>query len=195
MDFRIFNIYWYSWCFFNKKKADKIGEVPKSEVGPQVEKASEDKLKSKPNDVSKDKSNDDSEKEDEKVFSVGDLISYDEKYISITNVQRNYKSENSFNKPRDGKEYLRLHISLQNKSKSNMNIYSSDFKVRDGNGVIHSSSYLSDDDHFGVWSDSELAPNGKISGTLTFEIPKGDKNVVVQYNPSFWSNKGVEIKI
>lgn len=75
-----------------------------------------------------------------------------------------------------------------------MNIYSSDFKVRDGNGVIHSRSYLPDDDLYD-WIMKELAPNGKISGTLTFEIPKGNKNAVVQYNPSFWSNKGVEIKI
>lgn len=181
-------------AFSNKKKADKIGEVPKTEVGPQVEKANENKLKNKPNDVSKDKSTDDSEKEDKKVFSVGDLISYDEKCISITNVQRNYKSANSFSKPKDGKEYLRLHINLENKSKSNMPLCLSDFKVRDGNGVIHSRSYLADDDLYD-WTMDELAPNGKISGTLTFEIPKGDKNVVVQYNPSFWSNKGVEIKI
>lgn len=181
--------------FASNKKAEKIGEVSKTEVGPQVEKAKNEELKRESNDVDKNNSKSVSEKEDKKVFNVGDLISYDEKYVSITSVQRNYNPSNSFEKPKDGKEYLRLHISLENKSKSNIDISSLNFKVRDGNGVIHSSSYLSDDDHLGVWTMTELAPNGKISGTLTFEVPKGDNNVVIQYNPSFWSNKGIEIKI
>ena len=41
----------------------------------------------------------------------------------------------------------------------------------------------------------KLAPNGEVSGSLIFEVPKGDSNLKLKYKPSFWSSKNIIIKL
>ena len=69
-----------------------------------------------------------------------------------------------------------------------------DFKIKDSNGTItdcDSETYSLED----YLESGQLAENGKITGLLVFEVPKSDNNLSLIYEPSFWSNKKVEIKL
>ncbi len=128
------------------------------------------------------------------VFKVGDIISFDEKEVTLTNVTRNYDTGNSFSKPKDGKEFVKVTVEIINKSKIEISYNNYDFKMKDGNGAIKTPEIetysLSDSLELG-----KLSPNGKVKGSMIFEVPKGDQELSLIYKPSFWSNKKIEIKI
>ena len=66
--------------------------------------------------------------------------------------------------------------------------------MRDSQGVIKNIPIIA----FGIdgaLGSGELAANGKVSGALIFEVTNGDKGLVLQYNPSFWSDKKLEIQL
>lgn len=41
----------------------------------------------------------------------------------------------------------------------------------------------------------ELIPGGKVTGTVTFEQPKGDTGLILIYNDNIWSSKELKIKL
>ncbi|MBR0183665.1 MAG: DUF4352 domain-containing protein [Clostridia bacterium] len=126
-------------------------------------------------------------------FKLGDVISFDDKEVTVTNLTRNYNTGNEFSKPKDGKEFVKVTVEIKNKSKSDISYNTFDFKIKTDNGVLESTSWsASPDDSLGS---GKLAENGKIKGSMVFEVPKGDKKLSLRYSPSFWSNKNIEIKL
>ena len=127
-------------------------------------------------------------------FKVGDIISFDDKEVTVTNVARNYNTGNEFSKPKDGKEFVKVTVEIKNKSKSDISYNTFDFKIKNSDGALQGAEAetysLSDS-----LSSGQLSENGKIKGSMVFEVPKGDKNLSLKYSPSFWSNKNIEIKL
>ena len=127
-------------------------------------------------------------------FKVGDIISFDDKEVTVTNVDRNYSTGNEFSKPKDGKEFVKVTVEIKNKSKSDISYNTFDFKIKNSDGALQDAEAetysLSDS-----LSSGQLSENGKIKGSMVFEVPKGDKNLSLKYSPSFWSNKNIEIKL
>lgn len=127
-------------------------------------------------------------------FKVGDVISFDDKEVTVTNLTRNYNTGNQFSKPKDGKEFVKVTVEIKNKSKSDISYNTFDFKIKNSDGALQDAEAetysLSDS-----LSSGQLSENGKIKGSMVFEVPKGDKNLSLKYSPSFWSNKNIEIKL
>jgi Domain of unknown function (DUF4352) len=128
-------------------------------------------------------------------FRVGEIIEKSGKQLIITKVDT-WNSENPFTKPKSGKQFIKVSLELKNNSSNIISFNPFDYKVEDTNGLQlgpDSSSYSLDD----KLDSGNLAQNGKVSGSLIFEIPVGDKGVklIYQYQPSFWSNKTINIKL
>ena len=148
------------------------------------------KIESSPETSSSQESNN---QESTNEFKVGDVISFDDKEVTVTNVTRNYNTGNQFSKPKDGKEFVKVTVEIKNKSKNDISYGTYDFKIKTDNGVLESTSWSASlDDSLSL---GDLAENGKIKGSMVFEVPKGDKNLSLRYSPSFWSNKNIEIKL
>lgn len=129
---------------------------------------------------------------EDKEYKVGDTISVSNQELTVTKVQRNYSPK--YGSAKDGQEYVKVTLKLANKSDKTISAYSTSFKVQDSNGVIEdrdSSSY-SLDDYFDY---SDLASNGTKTGSLVFEVPKGDNNLTFIYEPNMFSDKQVKIKL
>lgn len=127
-------------------------------------------------------------------YAVGDVIKFDDKEVTITNVKRNYSTGNEFSKPKSGNEFIKVSVKIDNKSKDTVSVNTFDFKVQDSNGVIDdcaAPTYSLDD---GLES-SQLASEGSKTGSMIFEVPKNDSNLILIYQPSFLSNKKIEIKL
>ena len=143
------------------------------------------------NDAVKVGENDNSLQEQQTEFKVGDVIAYDGKEITVESVERNWIAE--YSKPSDGKEYVKVNIYIENKSdeKISYNVY--DWEMQDSNGDIKSQAFVvGNDDNLGS---GELAKGGKKSGSIVFEVPNGDNELVLHYKSSFWSDKTIEIKL
>ncbi len=129
--------------------------------------------------------------DENKEYKVGDTISVNNQELTVTNVQRNYKPK--YDDPKSGQEFIKVTFKLENKSDKAIVVNPLYFKVQDSNGVIEecdSNSYSLDDS----FNHSEIAQKGAITGSLVFEVPKGDTNLTFIYELN-GSNKKVQIKL
>lgn len=136
--------------------------------------------------------NGNSSSQEQTVFKVGDVISYKGKEITVKSVDRNYNTGNEFSKPKEGKEFVRVHLFIENKSDEKMSYNAFNWEMQDSTGDIKSQTFAVDDNNL---SSGELAKGGKKTGTIVFEVPKDDKNLTLHHKDSFFSNKTVEIKL
>lgn len=127
-------------------------------------------------------------------FKVGDVIAFDEKKVTVVSVQRNWDTGNQFMKPDTGNEFVKVQVSIENNSKNEAIYNTFDWKLQDSKGVIKDVDAVG----YGVegaLSSGELAPGGKVAGFLVFEVASGDAGLTLRYNPSFWSDRKIEIKL
>ena len=118
-------------------------------------------------------------------YRVGDTVALKNQTVSVTSIQRNYSTGNPYVTPKDGKEYVKVDISVANTSNAKRYFSAADWKMQDGDGVIDAYNFTATamlDNAFG--SPIELASGGRASGSLVFEIPKGDTNLELQYKAS-----------
>ena len=126
-------------------------------------------------------------------FTVGEAISFDGKTVTVSGVERNWNSGNEFIVPDTGKEFVRVQIDIKNDSENRVSYNTFDWKIKDSNGAITDVDMNSFGD--GALGSGELVAGGTVSGSLVFQAPAGDEGLVIHYEPSFWTNRGVEIKL
>ena len=137
--------------------------------------------------------NSESKKEEKAEFNVGDIIAFDGKELTVEKVERNWNSGNAYLKPKDGKEYVKVSVKIENKSETEMNYNVFEFKAEDSNGAAESADgqTYSLPDSLGS---GDLVKGGKKSGSMIFEVPAGS-SLKLHYQPSFWSNKKVIVNL
>lgn len=109
-----------------------------------------------------------------KVYGVSDIISWDGKQIIVTDTVRNYKAK--YAKPKSGKEFIKVTISIVNKSDKDMLVSPMKFKVQDSTGAqvyMESCTYSLAD----PFQSATLAPGGSRQGSIVFEVNKNDTDM------------------
>lgn len=117
-------------------------------------------------------------------FKVGDVISMDGLEIVVTSVERNWKSSNEYEEPKDGKEYVKVNIKIENKSSDKKSYNATNWEIEDSDGAIEGQAFVigNDDD----LSYGDLASGGKKSGLVIFEVPAEDKGLKIHYQPNMF---------
>lgn len=119
-------------------------------------------------------------------YKVGETMTFKDRKVTVTSVERNFSTGNEFVTPEDGKEFVKVNITIVNTSTSKTTVYAGDWKIQDGNGVIDGYDVLATSVAKSALGTSvELAGGGQVSGALVFEVPKGDTNLELQYKASF----------
>ncbi|HEY1085540.1 MAG TPA: DUF4352 domain-containing protein [Candidatus Saccharimonadales bacterium] len=136
-------------------------------------------------------SNSESKSAEEKTdFKVGETASFDDKSITITKVQRNYDTGNQFARPESGKEFVIVTVKITNNSDSTLDYNTFEFKMQDSDGVQQNEAIMALSE--GKLNSGSLAKNGKVTGKLAYEVPKGDKGLKLLYqNFGFFENKAI----
>ena len=127
-------------------------------------------------------------------FKVGDVVAFDGREVSVTSVKRNY-SGGEFATPEKGNEFVKVNVTIKNKSDEKLSYNTLDWEIEDSQGNIEDymdAMMAQADDDLGS---GDLAAGGKKKGSIVFSVPKGDKGLVLHFSPSFWSDKNVEIKL
>lgn len=136
---------------------------------------------------------DSSEQQDsgDKIFKVGDTIAIDNQKMTITGVERNWSAE--YAKPKDGKEYIRVKISLENESDDKLSYFNTYWKIEDPDGAIDDNTIvIGNDDGLDY---GEIAAGGKKTGSLIFEVPKDATNLKIHYQPDMWTDREAIIEL
>jgi hypothetical protein len=127
-------------------------------------------------------------------YIVGQTIENSGRQLTVTKVTRNYSTGNQFSVPKTGKEFVLITVSLKNNGNSEVMFGGFDFKVQDSNGVqsnTDASTYSLED----ILETATLAKGGNVAGSMIFEVPKDDKNLVLLYNSSFWTGQQIKVKL
>ena len=129
--------------------------------------------------------------EEKTEFKVGDIIAFDGKELTVEKVERNYSTGNQFVTPKDGKEFVKVNLKVENKSDGEMSYNFLEFKIEDSNGSVELGSIMANsDDSLGS---GELTKGGKKSGSIVFEVPAGS-SLKLHYKP-LWTTKKIVINL
>lgn len=112
--------------------------------------------------------------------------------ITVTQVERSQGEQ--FDKPAEGKEFVIVHIKIENKGDSNLSYNPFYFKMQNSQGQQEDITFTTVDQDTALNS-GELIPGGQVEGTLTFEEPTGDTDLVLIYNDNVWSSKELKINL
>lgn len=142
-----------------------------------------------------DGSKNDSVKQEQKTeFAVGETASFDDKSITVTDVQRNYDTGNQFAQPESGKEFVIVTVNITNDSDNTLDYSTFNFKLQDSNGVQQSEAIMALSE--GKLDSGSLAVGGKVTGKLAYEVEAGDTGLKLLYQDfGFFDNKEVTFKL
>lgn len=132
--------------------------------------------------------------EEKTEFKVGETATFDDKSITVTDVQRNYSTGNQFAQPESGKEFVIVTVNIVNNSSSTLDYNTYEFKVQDSNGVQQNEALTALSE--GKLNSGSLAKGGKVTGKLAYEVPKDDAGLKLLYqNFSFFDNKAITFNL
>lgn len=114
-------------------------------------------------------------------FSVGDIVETPDLKISFLSASK-YKSDNEFIQPKDGNVFYRMEFEFENISDTDQTISSLMSWGCYADGYAADQSYIGDDQ-----MDVTLSPGKKAKGAVYYEIPKGSKEILLEYETDFWS--------
>lgn len=135
-------------------------------------------------------SNSQSSSDQKTEFKIGEAATFDDKSITVTNIERNYDTGNQFAQPESGKEFVIVTVNIVNNGNSALDYNTFEFKMQDSNGVQQSEAFSALAE--GKLNSGSLAKGGKVTGKLAYEVPKGDAGLKLLYqNFSFFSNKAI----
>lgn len=127
-------------------------------------------------------------------FNIGETASFDDKSITVTNIQRNYDTGNQFSQPESGKEFVIVTVDIANNSRTTLDYNTFEFKMQDSNGVQQSESFSALSE--GKLNSGSLAKGGKVTGKLAYEVPSGDAGLKLLYQSfSFFDNKTITFNL
>lgn len=129
-------------------------------------------------------SNEEKEKEEKrkKDFTQNEIAAYKEVEYSIIKVEKTQGS-NYFIKPKDGYEYVKVTLRIENKSNEKIPYNELDWKMVNADGVEDTFGAITAEDDITL-SSGQLDPNGKIEGVLIWEQKVGDNNLRLRYYKS-----------
>lgn len=122
------------------------------------------------------------EEETEQVFNVGDSVELDGTIITVVNVEKS--PGNEWDKPQEGNEFVIITVRYENNSDENISYNPFDFQIKNSQGQITEQAFVITEG-WSTLNSGELAPGGKVEGTITFEAPIGDEGLQLIYTPNW----------
>lgn len=119
------------------------------------------------------------------IHTINEPAIYEDTKLTVTNVQTS--KGNSWDKPKEGMEYIIVTVAFENIGNEQISYNIWDFEMSNSLGHLSSESFTT------INSDSSLSagsllPGGKKTGTIAFEQPKNDPNLVLYYKQNIFSD-------
>ena len=119
------------------------------------------------------------------VFNVGDIVETKDLKITYYSAEE-YVSDNQFIQPKEGNMYYRMEFEFENISDTDQTISSMLSWNCYADGYVINESYIGDD----VF-DATISPGKKSRGAIYYEVPIEAKEVELEYETDFWSEKKI----
>ncbi len=119
------------------------------------------------------------EKQRKKDFKQNEVATYKDVEYSIVKVEKT-QGTNEYFKPKDGYEYVKVTIKIENKSDEKISYNALDWAMVNSDGVEDKWGSITLDDDIALNS-GDLNAGGKIEGVLVWEQKIGDNNLKLRY--------------
>ena len=117
------------------------------------------------------------------IFNVGESVDLDGTVITVTQFKKSNGSD--FDKPKSGMEYVIVTVKINNNSNDKVSYNPFYFKMQNSKGQITDMGLTIVDQDTSLQS-GDLAPNGEVEGTVTFEEPINDPELTLLYQPNIF---------
>ncbi|MBQ6840796.1 MAG: DUF4352 domain-containing protein [Bacilli bacterium] len=115
----------------------------------------------------------------QKEYNQNDMVTYKDVNYSIISVDKT-KGSNQYFQAKDGYEFVKVKIKIENKSDKKISYNALDFQMVNGDGVEASVYSITAEDDVQLHS-GELDAGGKIEGVIIWEQKQNDTNLKVRY--------------
>ena len=118
-----------------------------------------------------------------RVYKIGESAELEGRTITLTDVQKNFNMNNEYSTPKEGSQFVKIAVKVENTSDSEIVVSPYELRIQDGSGAIESLvsvTYLLDDQ----FESATLIPAGSREGAVIFEVPENDENLKLVYQPS-----------
>lgn len=122
-----------------------------------------------------------------KVGKPGDTITVDD--VSCTFTSAKTLAADEFTKPKAGNQFIVVHVKIHNANTQQASYNSFDFHVKSGTGNVTDyemppSTYTGNN----ALNSGQLDQGGTVEGDLIFQVPVGDHNAELTWQPNFFGN-------
>lgn len=130
--------------------------------------------------------NSSSKTESKKEFNMNETVTYKGVDYTVTNVEKSYGSD--FDKPAAGKEFVIVHLKIENKSSKKISYNALDWKMQNSQGQEESETFTTIDNDISLNS-GDLIPGGVKEGTVVFEESIDDNGLKLAYYSNIFSDE------
>jgi hypothetical protein len=115
------------------------------------------------------------------VLELGQTVTFLDRTITVNDIQRDYIFPSNSPKPRAGKEYILVNVTITNTTSQPIDVNSYNFEVEDPNGVRYGA--LPTNAPPDAINAARVAPNGQLTGNFVFGVQQGVTSVKIVYRP------------
>ena len=135
------------------------------------------------------------EEERQKDFAQNEIATYKDVSYSVTKVEKT-QGTSQYIKPKDGYEYVKVTLKIENKSKEKISYNALDWQMVNSDGVEDAWGTITVDNDVTL-SSGDLDAGGKVEGVLVWEQKIGDNNLRLRYydNLLFDKNYTLQFKL
>ena len=114
-------------------------------------------------------------------YKIGDTITNNSVALTVTDVKKD--SGGFLDKPKDGNEYVIVYVKIKNVSDSKQTYNPYDFHLQNSKGQLLNVSISAEDGNTEL-QETQLLPNGEVEGSIGFETPTNDNNLILLFRDS-----------
>ncbi|MEB2311395.1 MAG: DUF4352 domain-containing protein [Polyangiaceae bacterium] len=118
----------------------------------------------------------------DKIYKEGETATATDYKLTLEKVEE-CKPKSVYFKPKKGTIWLGAQVTIQSTTSKTTYPSSANFKITDGEGVVHNVSYSSSKNCDPALSGSQLAQGEKLKGWVIFELPTAASGLKLTYNP------------
>jgi len=125
-------------------------------------------------------------------FAVGEEVKLNDNILRVNDVKKSNGTE--WDTPKSGYEYVIVDVTIKNGGTESITYNPFDFKVQNSKGQITDMTFTTINNDTALQS-GELVGGGEVSGTVAFEQPAGDENLVLKYSANMFSDKEIKVEL
>lgn len=130
--------------------------------------------------------------ETKEFYAIGEEVKLDNNKLVVNSVEKSAGGE--FDKPQDGNEFVIVNVTISNDGDSEISYNPYNFEMQNSQGQIKDQAFTTVNTDTAL-HDGKLAAGGTVSGTIAFEQPVGDTNLVLKYKADMFNNKEIKVKL